>query len=143
MIELPWESWRAVIDALRAKGLPYMLEHADHIERLLERHGPDEPTVRLSLTDDVFLRSYNWARVQLGILLQVERAIAHQRCSNSQSSTHASQTRAMSASVVRKASTTSRGADVGRRTTAARGRSATTPAKSRSGAGRIQLMRAR
>ncbi len=72
MIELPWESWRAVIDALRAKGLPYMLEHADHIERLLERHGPDEPTVRLSLTDDVFLRSYNWARVQLRIPLPVE-----------------------------------------------------------------------
>jgi hypothetical protein len=28
--------------------------------------------VRLSLTDDVFLRSYNWARWQLGILLPVE-----------------------------------------------------------------------
>ena len=63
-IELPWETWRAVIDALRARGLPYMLEHADHIERLLERHGPGEPTVRLSLTDDVYLRSYNWARWQ-------------------------------------------------------------------------------
>jgi hypothetical protein len=25
--------------------------------------------VRLSLTDDVYLRSYNWARVQLGIPL--------------------------------------------------------------------------
>ena len=72
MIELPWESWRAVIDALRAKGLPSMLEHADHAERLLERHGPDEPTVRLSLTDDVFLRSYNWTRVQLRIPLPAE-----------------------------------------------------------------------
>ena len=49
-----------------------MLEHADHIERLLEQHGPGEPTVRLSLTDDVFLRSSNWARVQLGIPLPVE-----------------------------------------------------------------------
>ena len=49
-----------------------MLEHANGIEELLERHGPDEPTVRLSLTDDVFLRSHNWARWQLGIPLPVE-----------------------------------------------------------------------
>ena len=68
-IELPWETWRAVIAVLRAKGLLYMLEHADHLERQLERHGPDEAMVTLSLTDDVFLRSYNWARVQLGIPL--------------------------------------------------------------------------
>jgi hypothetical protein len=58
-IELPWEGWRDIIAALRAKGLPYMLEHADYLERHLEQHGPDEATVRLSLTDDVFLRSYN------------------------------------------------------------------------------------
>ncbi len=68
-ITLSWETWRAVIAVLREKGLPYMLEHADHIERLLEQHGSGEPTVRLSLTDDVFLRSSNWARVQLGIPL--------------------------------------------------------------------------
>jgi hypothetical protein len=67
-VELPFETWRAVIDALRAKGLPYMLEHADHLERLLDQHPPDA-IVRLSLTDDVYLRSYNWARLQLGILL--------------------------------------------------------------------------
>jgi hypothetical protein len=42
------------------------------MERLLEQHGPGEPTVRLSLTDDVFLRSSNWARVQQGIPLPVE-----------------------------------------------------------------------
>ncbi len=71
-ITLSWEDWRAVIAVLRAKDLPYMREHADHIERLLERQGPDEPMVRLSLTDDVFLRSYNWARVQLGIPLPGE-----------------------------------------------------------------------
>ncbi len=41
---------------------------ADYLEQL-ERHGPDEPTVRLSLTDDVFLRSSTWARWQLGIPL--------------------------------------------------------------------------
>ena len=71
-VELSWEDWRAVIDVLRAKALPYMLEHADHIERLLEQHGPDEHIVRLSLTDDVYLRSYNWARVELGIPLPLD-----------------------------------------------------------------------
>jgi hypothetical protein len=68
-ITLLWEDWRAVIDVMREKALPYMLDHANHIERLLEQHGPDEQIVRLSLTDDVFLRSYNWARLQLGIPL--------------------------------------------------------------------------
>jgi hypothetical protein len=71
-IELPWESWRAVIAALRTTGVPYMLDHANMIEEQLERHGPDEPMVRLSLTDDVFLRSSTWARCQLGIPLRVE-----------------------------------------------------------------------
>ena len=56
-ITLPWESWRAVIAAPRTNGQPYRLEHADHIERLLERHGPNEPTLRLSLTGGVVLRS--------------------------------------------------------------------------------------
>jgi hypothetical protein len=70
-ITLSWEDWRAVIAVLREKVLPYMLEHANVIEEQLERYGPDEPTVRLSLTDDVFLRSYNWARWQLGIPLPV------------------------------------------------------------------------
>ncbi len=45
-IELPWETWRAVIAALREKALPSMLEHADQLEQQLERHGPGEPTVR-------------------------------------------------------------------------------------------------
>jgi hypothetical protein len=40
--------------------LPYMLEHAAVLGQL-ESHRPDEATVRLSLTDNVFLRSYNWA----------------------------------------------------------------------------------
>jgi hypothetical protein len=68
-ITLSWETWRAVIAVLRAKPIPYMREHADHIERLLERHGPDDPMATLSLTDDVFLRSDNWARLRLGIPL--------------------------------------------------------------------------
>ena len=68
-ITLSWEDWRTVIAVLRAKALPYMREHADHIERVLERHGPDEPMVTLSLTDVVYLRSYNAARLELGIAL--------------------------------------------------------------------------
>ena len=48
------------------------LSRLDQLEQQLERHGPDEPVVRLSVTDDVFLRSYTWARVQLGIPLPVE-----------------------------------------------------------------------
>ena len=63
------ETWRAVIAVLRDRGLPYMREHAGIIERQLDQHAPDERVVRLILTDDVFLRSYNWARLQLGIPL--------------------------------------------------------------------------
>ena len=71
-ITLPWEAWRAVITALREKGLPSMLEHADQPERQLEPHPPDRATVTLSLTDDVFLRSSTWARWPRGIPLPVE-----------------------------------------------------------------------
>jgi hypothetical protein len=71
-ITLSWETWRGVIAVLREKVLPYMLEHADRLEQQLEWHGPDEPTVRLSLTDEVFLPSSTWARWQLGIPLPVE-----------------------------------------------------------------------
>ncbi len=68
-ITLSWEDWRAVIAVLRKKGLDYMVEHADRLEQQLEQHGPDEPLVSLAMTDDVYLRSYNWARVELGIPL--------------------------------------------------------------------------
>lgn len=66
---LPWEDWRAIIAVLREKGLDSMLAHADRLEQMLEQHGTDEPVVTLSLTDDVFLRGYNYARVELGIPL--------------------------------------------------------------------------
>ena len=69
---MPRESWRAVLAVLRDKGLPYVLEHAHPIEQQLERHGPDKPTVRLSLTDDVFLRSYDWARRQVDFPLRTQ-----------------------------------------------------------------------
>jgi hypothetical protein len=68
-VALPWETWRAVIAVLRAKALPHMLNHADELEQQLEQHPPDQVTVTLHLTDDLFLRSYNWARWQLGIPL--------------------------------------------------------------------------
>ena len=55
-ITLSWEDWRAGIAVLRAKVLASMREHADVIERLPERHGPNEPMATLSLTDDVYLR---------------------------------------------------------------------------------------
>ena len=41
--------------------------HADRLEQRLEQHGPDEATVTLHLTDNVFLRSSTCARWQLGI----------------------------------------------------------------------------
>lgn len=69
MITLSWEDWRRVINVLREKGIPYMRDHADRLERALDQHAPDEPMVTLDLTDDVYLRSYNWARLQLGIPL--------------------------------------------------------------------------
>ena len=68
-ITLSWEDWRAVITVLRDPGPAYRAEHADRIERLLEQHAPDEAKVTLDLTDDVYLRSYNWARLALGIPL--------------------------------------------------------------------------
>ena len=61
-IELPRETWRAVIAILREKALPCMLEHADYLAQQLKTHGPDEAMVRLGLIDDVFLRSSTWAR---------------------------------------------------------------------------------
>jgi hypothetical protein len=69
-ITLPFETWRAVIDTLRAPHLPvYMAEHADRIERMLDEYGPGEVEVSLNLSDDVYLRSYNHARLMLGIPL--------------------------------------------------------------------------
>ena len=71
-ITLPWETWRAVIAVLRERTLPSMLEHADALEQQLERHGPDESTARLSLTEYVCLRSYTGVRWQLGITLSTD-----------------------------------------------------------------------
>jgi hypothetical protein len=71
-IALSWDDGRAIIAVLREKALPSMLEHTDHVERQLEQHAPEEPTVRLSLSDDLVLRSSTWARWQLGMPLPVD-----------------------------------------------------------------------
>ncbi len=68
-IELPFETWRAVIDTLRAKTLPYMLEHADRLERQLDQYSPGQSMVSLDLNDDIYHRSFNWARLELGLPL--------------------------------------------------------------------------
>ena len=52
----------AVIEMLREKALPSMVEHADRIEAQLERHGPGEGRVTLALNEDVSYSSYNIAR---------------------------------------------------------------------------------
>ncbi len=68
LIALPFDTWRAVIDTLRAPHLPaYMAEHADRLERTLDEHGPGEREVILNLSDDVYLRSYDHARLKLSI----------------------------------------------------------------------------
>ena len=73
-IVLTWETRRSIIAALRAKGLPYMLEHADSLERQLGQHAPDAQMVSFDPSDDVYLSSFRWARVERDIPLpQVER----------------------------------------------------------------------
>jgi hypothetical protein len=58
---------------LREAGmLTQMREHADLVERQLEHHPPDQATVTLTMTEDVFLRSSPRARWQLAIPLPVE-----------------------------------------------------------------------
>jgi hypothetical protein len=66
-------AWQVIIDALRAKGLPYMLHHADVLEQQLDQAPADQPTVRLSLSDDLFYRSVWWASWRLGITLPAKR----------------------------------------------------------------------
>jgi hypothetical protein len=69
VITLPSETWRSVIAVLRASGIVYMAEHADRLEREIDQHPPHATSVSLSLAGDIYLRSSNWARLQLDILL--------------------------------------------------------------------------
>jgi hypothetical protein len=72
-VTLSWESWRAITDALRSSGIDYHAEHADLLEGKLEGHGSGEEAIRLSLSDDIFLRSVNWVRWRYGIAIPAER----------------------------------------------------------------------
>ena len=74
IITLPAEHWRAIIAVLRKKGLPHMVEHADRLEQQLEHFPPDQATVALYLADDVYWRSFDWARWRMGTPLPVEGA---------------------------------------------------------------------
>jgi hypothetical protein len=51
---------------------PYSLEHAAKLEQQFEQHGPGEAMVTLTLNDDGYLRSYNGARLDLGLPLPPE-----------------------------------------------------------------------
>jgi hypothetical protein len=68
-VEHPWETWRAIIDFLRATGLGYAREHADELERALDETPAGVDPVRLGMSDDTYLRSYTFARWRLGIPL--------------------------------------------------------------------------
>jgi hypothetical protein len=72
-MELPFETWRAIIDALRATNIPYKRQHANEIEAKLDETPADQTLVRMSFGDDIYLRSVNWACVQLGIPRPTQR----------------------------------------------------------------------
>jgi len=50
-----------------------MVGHAARLERMLDATPAGRPTMRMSLSDDLYLRSFNWARLQLGVDLPDER----------------------------------------------------------------------
>jgi hypothetical protein len=43
-----------------------MREHVDCIEQQLDEHAANESLVSLSLPDEIYLRSFTWAREELG-----------------------------------------------------------------------------
>jgi hypothetical protein len=71
-MSLPWHTWCAVIAELREEALPSMLDDADRLEQQLAQHPPDPVIMPHSLIDDLFLRSCNWTRWPLGILLPMD-----------------------------------------------------------------------
>ena len=69
---LPRENRHPVIAVRREKALSHRLDHADQPEQQRKLHPPDPLlVVTLSLTDDLFLCSSNWACWQPGRLLPV------------------------------------------------------------------------
>jgi hypothetical protein len=74
-ITLTWETWRAIIAVLRAKGLPSMLEHAALLELQLEQHEPDQAMASLDLTPGSWQRCLPRCRrgVALALLTSSDR----------------------------------------------------------------------
>jgi hypothetical protein len=72
-LALPFETWHAIIDTLRERTIPYMLEHADILEQRVDQVSADRDLVRLSLGDELYLRSVYWAGWSLGMRLPVRR----------------------------------------------------------------------
>ena len=71
-IELPWGDVARNQRHPAREGLPSMLDHADLLKQQLEQRPPDQETVTLHLTDDLFLRLHNSARWQRAIPLPRE-----------------------------------------------------------------------
>jgi hypothetical protein len=76
-LTLPRETWPRIIDALRAKGLPYVVAHADVLQQRVDQAPADRDRVRLSLRDDLYWRSVYWAAWSLGMKLPVVRDGGH------------------------------------------------------------------
>ena len=72
-LELPFETWRAIIDWLRSRDIAYSRQHANEIEAKLDETPADQPMVTMSLNDDIFLRSVNWACLALDIPRPTQR----------------------------------------------------------------------
>jgi hypothetical protein len=70
-IELPFDRWLAIIAYRRGTQLGYAHEHADRLERMLDETPPRVSSVRLSIDDDLSLRSLTLACLGLGIGLPI------------------------------------------------------------------------
>jgi hypothetical protein len=65
----PWHTWLDVIAVLRESAVAHQREHADLIQARLDETPADVAEPSLSLSDDVVLRSVNYAAVRLGLHL--------------------------------------------------------------------------
>jgi hypothetical protein len=65
----PWQTWLNVLALLRGSAEAYNRQHADLIQTRLDETPADVAEPCLSLSDDVVLRSVNYAAVRLGLRL--------------------------------------------------------------------------
>src|SRR5262249_48821627 len=68
-LELPWETWVALIAFVRGTRIPFAEEHAARIHQYLSQGPTDQPQVRITFTDIVVSRSVTFACIGLGIPL--------------------------------------------------------------------------